>query len=146
MKMEYIQFPKELRDELALAYKFRSKYFELKKEYDKLFTNCFRSYISLKEINWEIGIKLQYAKKLTEKNPEIKKLLDFKVKYLDLYEEVRNAFLKYYNKIPDNAKQNIRNLELPNDILNNLLSAWFDNCKFKILDTLGIEYKKNEEV
>jgi hypothetical protein len=146
METNYIQFPKELRDELALAYKFRNKYFELKKEYDKLFSDCYHSSISLNEINWEIGAKLQYAKKLTEKNPEIKKLLEFKVKYLDLYEEVRNAFLKYYNEIPDNAKQNIHNLKHPNDILNNLLRAWIENCGFKILDNLGIEYKKNEEV
>jgi hypothetical protein len=146
METNYIQFPKELRDELALAYKFRNQYFELKKEYDKLFTGCYYGHISLNAINREIGEKLQYAKTLTDKNPEIKRFLEFKVKYLDLYEEVRNAFLKYHNKIPDNAKQNTSNLEYQNDILSNLLDAWIRNCGFKILDTLGIEYKKNEEV
>jgi hypothetical protein len=135
MEINYIQFPKSLRDELALIYEFKRKHSELKKEYEKLINSCY-GYISLEIINVRIGSKLQYAKKLTEKNPEIAKLLDFKIKYLDLYEEIRNAFLKYNSEVPDEAKTNSKNLD--HDIVFYLINEWTKNYTNKLLETFEI--------
>ena len=140
METNYIQFPKELRDEIALLYEFKNKYSELRKEYEKLLKWSY-GYISLNALNRCIGEKLQYAKKFPDKNPEIKALMEFKIKYIDLYEEVRNAFLNFNYEFPRNAKMNTENLT--NDIIHNLLNNWLKDYINKLLVLLEIKKIEN---
>lgn len=143
METDYIKIPKTIQDELVLIFEFKRRYSELKKEQDNLFDDYQPIDITLERINAEIGEKLQYGKKLGEKNPEIEKLSNFKIKYLALYEEIKDAFLKYNQEIPSMAKLNYENLS--RDIVYYFLDDWLHICGYKILDILGIKRIENYE-
>jgi hypothetical protein len=136
METNYIQFPKELRDELALIYEFKKKYYKLKKQYDKL-VEVKSDFISLKVIITQISnLRFTYP---NYDHPMINKLSNFNLKYSEEYNELKKTFLKYNDKIPENAENSMENFENCKDIYYNLIDAWFKNYRDKLLKFFDIK-------
>jgi len=125
-----------LRDELALIYEFKKKYYKLKKQYDSLI-EVKTEFISLKLILSHISsLRFTYP---NYNHPMINKLSDFNLKYRDEYNKFKNTFLRYNDKIPEDAENSMENFENCKDIYYNLLDAWFKNYRDKLLKFFNIQ-------
>ena len=133
METEYIQFPKLLHEELALLYEYKNNYALLKEEYYEIF-GIHLSHINLASLYIKIGDKLS-------RSEAVDQLFEFKTIYLNLYKKIRGDFLKFYDKLPDNAEYNAKNLD--KDIVQNLLNHWTISYRHKFLKFFNIEYNED---
>jgi len=133
METDYIHFPKLLHEELILLYKHKNNYALLLKKYYEIF-GAHLSHINLASLYIKIGDKLS-------RSEAVEQLFEFKTNYLNLYNKIRGDFLKFYNKLPDNAEYNTKNLD--KDIIQNLLNYWTVSYRNKFLNYFNIEYTED---
>jgi predicted transcriptional regulator len=123
------QFSKLLLFEYERLSSYKDEYSRLQKEFQEILGPNYK-YIVLENIEYHIKKSFEEIPKVIDNTDEFqypqesktKKLLKLKIKYLDLYDRVKNAFLRFYYEIPENAVMHELNRNA--DIIHNLLNSW----------------------